>query len=167
MWLEVELNQDIVFSCLVISCHVWWYRLREESYFLQIITIIFSVVRVLTVTGELSLFPCQITMLPFHIWWKAYYRITVDAVPFLISVSVKKAVECGFCGSYLQSHFVAINVLLLVTAKSSREMSEEIKPLTHDLHELSVHKGCLFWGNFVIIPDGSTVILATPHVHIQ
>lgn len=44
------------------------------------------------------------------------------------------------------------------------KMSEEIKPLTHDLHELSVHKGCLFWGNFVIIPDGSTVILATPHV---
>lgn len=51
-----------------------------------------------------------------------------------------------------------------MTAKSSGEMSEEIKPLTHDLHELSVHKGCLFWENFVIIPDGSTVILATPHV---
>lgn len=68
----------------------------------------------------------------------------MDAVSFLISVSVKKAVECGFCGSYLQSYFVAINVLLLVTAKSSREISEEIKPLTHDLHELSVHKGCLF-----------------------
>lgn len=43
-------------------------------------------------------------------------------------------------------------------------MSEESKPLTHDQHELSVHKGCLFSGNFVIIPDGSTVILATPHV---
>lgn len=41
---------------------------------------------------------------------------------------------------------------------------KKIKPLTHDLHKLSAHKGCLFWGNFVIIPDGNTVILATPHV---
>lgn len=55
-------------------------------------------------------------------------------------------------------------MILLLIAKSSGEMSEESKPLTHDQHELSVHKGCLFSGNFVIIPDGSTVILATPHV---
>lgn len=51
-----------------------------------------------------------------------------------------------------------------MTAKSSVEMSENIKPLTHDLHKLFAHKGCLFWGNSVIIPDGNTVILATPHV---
>lgn len=39
-----------------------------------------------------------------------------------------------------------------------------MKALTHGLHELLFHKGCLFGGNSVIIPDGSTVILATPRV---
>lgn len=61
--------------------------------------------------------------------------------------------------------FIAINVLPLLTMKSTGEISEEIKPLTHDVYELSVHKGSLFWRNFfVIVPDGCTVILATPHV---
>lgn len=43
-------------------------------------------------------------------------------------------------------------------------MFEEIKFLIYDLYELFVYKGCLFWGNFVIILDGSIVILVILYV---